>query len=110
MTSLDAKSVRQWIAYNPAGIPIGGLAVHDYLDTHSVHMVAFTDPRYYEFQAGTGLMYEWFDDSYKTGKKYLSLDHLRNTNGPKDQKGYTAFKENFLSARLSFREAYFRFF
>lgn len=110
MSSIDPTSIRQWVVYDTEGEAIAGLAVHDYLGDHSVHLVAFTDPRYYEYQAGTGLMHEWFRDSYEKKKKYLTMDHLRNQNGPKDQKWYTAFKENFLSARLSFREAFFRFF
>jgi hypothetical protein len=110
MVSLDASKVRQWLAYDPSGKVIGGLAVHDFLEDHSVHLVAFTDTKSYDLQAGTGLMDAWFADSYEKGMKYLSVDHLRNKNGPRDQKGYTAFKENFITAQLSFKEAYFRFF
>ena len=110
MVAMDSEKIHQWIVYDTKGEVIAGLATHDYLATHSVHLVAFTDPRYYDYQWGTALMHEWFRTSYEHGITYLSLDHLRNQNGPKDQKWYTAFKENFLSARLSFREAYFRFF
>ncbi len=110
MVSLDASKVRQWLAYNPAGKVIWGLAVHDFLGDHSVHLVAFTDQKSYDLQAGTGLMDMWFSNSYEQGYKYLSFDHLRNKNGPRDQRGYTAFKENFITAQLSFKEAYFRFF
>ena len=110
MISIDSTKVRQWLAYDPNGKVISGLAVHDFLSNHSVHLVAFSDQKSYEFQAGTGLIDIWFADSSLRGYKYLSFDHLRNQSGPRDQKGYTAFKENFLTACLSFREAYFRFF
>lgn len=110
MVSLDASKIRQWLAYDSSGKVIWGLAVHDFLGDHSVHLVAFTDQKSYDLQAGTGLMDIWFSDSYGKGYRYLSFDHLRNKNGPRDQRGYTAFKENFITAQLSFKEAYFRFF
>lgn len=110
MVGIDASRVRQWIAYDPSGKVMGGLAVHDFVDNHSVHLVAFTDQRSYHLQPGTGLIDEWFRESYERGHKYLSFDQLRNKNGPRDQKGYSEFKESFLSARLSFPKAYFRFF
>lgn len=110
MVAIDASKIRQWIAYDPEKKVIGWLAVHDFCDTHSVHLVAFSDRRSYAFQPWTGLIEEWFRESYDMWLKYLSFDQLRNKNGPRDQKGYTEFKENFLSARLSFIEAYFRFF
>jgi hypothetical protein len=110
MIELDASKIRQWVAYDPSGKIIAGLAVHDFAENHSVHLVAFSDRKGYEYQPGTGLIDEWFRDSSERGLKYLSFDQLRNRNGPSDQKGYTAFKENFLTARLSFLDAYFRFF
>jgi hypothetical protein len=110
MVDIDATKIRQWLAYDSSWKVIGGLAVHDFLEDHSVHLVAFTDTKSYDLQAGTGLMDAWFADSYSKGMKYLSIDHLRNKSGPRDQKWYTAFKENFITAQLSFREAYFRFF
>lgn len=110
MVGLDSTKVRQWLAYDLSGKAISGLAVHDFLGNHSVHLVAFSDQKSYELQAGTGLIDRWFADSSAKMYKYLSFDHLRNKNGPRDQKGYTAFKENFLTACLSFKEAYFRFF
>jgi hypothetical protein len=110
MVSIDASKIRQWLAYDLSGKVIGWLAVHDFLSDHSVHLVAFTDTKSYDLQAGTGLMDAWFAGSYARGMKYLSVDHLRNKNGPRDQKWYTAFKENFITAQLSFKEAYFRFF
>ncbi|MBP6981763.1 hypothetical protein KBB25_03240 [Candidatus Gracilibacteria bacterium] len=110
ISKVAPESVRQWLAFDNNGKQIAGLAVLDYLGNHSVHLVAFTDRKNYHYQAGTGLIDEWFQSSLNLGVKYLSFDHLRNTGGPSDQKGYTAFKENFLSARLSFKEAYFKFF
>lgn len=110
MVAIDATKIRQWIAYDNTGKVSGGLAVHDFVEDHSVHLVAFTDQKSYHSQPGTGLIDEWFRESYERGYKYLSFDQLRNKNGPKDQKGYSEFKESFLTARLSFPKAYFRFF
>ena len=110
MVKIDASKIRQWLAYAPDGQIVWGLSVHDFCENHSVHLTAFTDVRYYDLQAGTGLIERWFHDSYEKWYTYLSFDQLRNKNGPSDQKGYTAFKENFLTARLSFKKAFFRFF
>lgn len=110
MVAINSSAVRQWVAYSTDGVAIAGLAAHDYIDNHSVHLVAFTNQKYYDTQAGTAVMGEWFRDSKEKGMKYLTVDHIRNRTGPSDQKGYTEFKENFITTRLSFREAYFRFF
>jgi hypothetical protein len=82
MVSLDADKVRQWMAYTPEGLPIAGLASHDYLGNHSVHLVAFTNQKYYQTQAGTAVMGEWFRDSKEKDITYLSVDHIRNKTGP----------------------------
>jgi hypothetical protein len=110
MVAIDPSALRQWIAYDRDGKNIGWLAVHDYLGTHSVHLVAFTDQRAYDLQPGTGLMAEWYRDSYEKDIRYLTIDHLRNTGWPRDQRWYTDFKLNFITTRLSFRDAYFTFF
>ncbi len=110
MVGIDATKIRQWLIYDPIGKVISWLAVHDFCENHSVHLVAFTDQKGYHYQPGTGLIDRWFSESYERGYKYLSFDQLRNKNGPKDQKWYTEFKESFLSARLSFKKAFFRFF
>lgn len=86
MVSLDASKVRQWVAYSADGVALAGLATHDYIDTHSVHLVAFTNQKYYDTQAGTGVMAEWFRDSKEKGLRYLTIDHIRNKTGPNDQK------------------------
>lgn len=104
------KHVRQWLAYDTDGRAIAGLASIDYLGDHSVHFVAFTSKDAYQSQAGTGLIDTWFRESLEKGIKYITFDQLRNPHGPGDQKGYTAFKENFIEYRLSFPKAYFRIF
>lgn len=86
MVSIHPDTVRQWVAYSPEGIAIAGLAAHDYIDNHSVHLVAFTNQKYYDTQAGTAVMGEWFRDSKEKGFKYLTVDHIRNRTGPNDQK------------------------
>lgn len=103
------KKVRQWLAYHD-GKPVAGLACLDYLDNHSVHFVAFTSREAYPLQAGTGLIDTWFRDSLERWVKYLTFDQLRNPHGPRDQKGYTEFKDNFVEYRLSFPKAYFKMF
>ena len=65
MVKIDATKIRQWIAYTPDGKAIAGLGVHDFSRNHSVHLVAFTDVKYYDLQAGTGLIDEWFRESYE---------------------------------------------
>jgi hypothetical protein len=78
MVAIHGDKVRQWLAYDSTGRQIGGLAVHDYLGDHSVHLVAFTDQQAYDLQPGTGLMAEWYRDSSKKNFRYLTIDHLRN--------------------------------
>jgi hypothetical protein len=107
--AIDPSKIRQWLVYKDAK-PVAGLAVLDYLDDHSVHFVSFTGKDSYDVQWGTGLIDEWFADSVKKWIKYISFDHLRNPHGPSDQKGYTAFKENFIEFRMSFPKAYFKMF
>lgn len=109
MTKIDASTVRQWLCFDSNGIPVAGLAVHDYAGV-SVHLVAFTGKKAYPIQGGTGLIDTWFADSYAKNIKYLTFDQLRNRHGPSDQKGYTDFKLNFIEYRMSFPQAYFRVF
>lgn len=86
MVAIHSDRVRQWVAYTPEGLPIAGLAAHDYIDNHSVHLVAFTNQKYYDTQAGTAVMGEWFRDSKEKGFRYLTVDHIRNRTGPRDQR------------------------
>ena len=101
--------VRQWMVFLD-GEPVAGLGVIDYIGNHSVHFVAFTSKKAYDIQWGTGLIDAWFQDSIEKNIKYITFDQLRNQHGPRDQKGYTEFKENFIDYRLSFRNAYFKVF
>lgn len=109
MVAIDPSKIRQWLVYVD-GKPVAWLAVHDYIDNHSVHLVAFTGKEAYPSQWGTALIDEWFRDSLTRGIKYLSFDQLRQRGGPSEQKGYTEFKENFIEYRLSFPKAYFKIF
>ncbi len=103
------EKVRQWLVYRD-GKPVAGLACLDYLGNHSAHFVAFTGRESYDIQWGTGLIDAWFADSLAKWIKYITFDQLRNPHGPKDQKWYTEFKENFIEYRLSFPKAYFKVF
>lgn len=109
ISAIEPENIRQWLVYHN-WIPVAGLAVLDYLENHSVHLVAFTGREAYANQGGTGLIDEWFRSSQEKGIKYLTFDQLRNPHGPKDQKGYTEFKENFIEHKLSFPKAYFKIF
>ena len=110
LTAIDPESVRQWLVYSTDSKPIAGLAVHDFLENQSVHMVAFTTKEAYPYQAGTGLIDAWFEDSWKRGITHISFDQLRQKYGPRDQKGSSEFKENFIEYRMHFPKAYIRFF
>ncbi len=109
LVAIDPTSVRQWLVYVD-GKAEAGLAVHDYVGNHSVHLVAFTWKKAYDIQGWTWLIDEWFRESQEKGMKYLTFDQLRNPHGPKDQKWYTEFKENFIEHKLSFPKAYFKLF
>lgn len=109
ISAIDPESVRQWIVYHN-GTPTAWLAVLDYIGNHSVHLVAFTGKQAYDTQWWTWLIDEWFRTSQEKWIKYLTFDQLRNPHGPKDQKGYTEFKENFIEHKLSFPKAYFKVF
>jgi hypothetical protein len=108
MTDIDASSVRSYVCYHN-NTPIAWLAVHDYDQNSSVHLVAFTGKESKPFQAGTGLMDRWFSDSLSLGINYINFDHLRDSSMEKSQQWYTDFKLNFMDEECHFRESYFRF-
>lgn len=103
------EKVRQWLVYynNKA---VAWLACLDYINNHSVHFVAFTGKEAYDIQWWTALIDTWFWDSVQKGIKYITFDQLRNPHGPKDQRWYTEFKENFSEYWLIFPKAYFKIF
>lgn len=80
---------------------------HIYKET--VHLVAFTSREAKPFQAGTGLIDQWFSDSVTRGIEYINFDHLRDSSMTSDQQGYTDFKLNFVEHECYFRDSYFRF-
>jgi hypothetical protein len=109
ITTINPKNIRSYVAYYEWKI-VAGLAVHDYNDgKSSVHLVAYTNRKYYHTQAGTGLIDRWYADSVKMGIKYIDFDRLREKYGPGDQKGYTEFKENFIEYKFNFKDSYFKF-
>jgi hypothetical protein len=107
LSHIAPESVRSYIAYD-GDTPVAGLAVHDYLGNSSVHLVAFTTAAAHSTQAGTGLIDRWYMDSLSLGIKYINFDQIRNKNGPKDQRGYSEFKENFIEYYTHFPDSYFR--
>ena len=107
--SFDPSKVRQWVVYHEWKA-VAWLACLDYLWNHSVHFVAFTGKDSYTIQGWTALIDAWFRESLSMWIKYITFDQLRNSNGPKDQRGYTEFKENFIEHHLSFKKAYFKMF
>lgn len=109
ITKINPKTIRSYVAYYEGKI-VAGLAVHDYNDgKSSVHLVAYTNRKFYHTQAGTWLIDRWYEDSVKMGIKYIDFDRLREKHGPRDQKGYTEFKENFIQHKFNFKESYFKF-
>ena len=108
LTEVDETSVRAYVAYYKE-TPIAWLAVHDY-NKSSVHMVAFTNKKYYKLQTGTGLIDRWFQDSYTLWIKYIDFDRIREQMWPKDQQWYTDFKKNFIEFQTTFSWAYFKIF
>lgn len=109
MMAIDPSSIRSWVCYYNWK-PVAWLAVHDYCENSSVHLVAFTGKEAYPIQGWTGLIHEWFQDSLEKGMKYINFDQLRQKYGPADQKGYSMFKENFIEYRVSYPTSYFQFF
>lgn len=108
MTGAGPDTVRSYVCYR-GDTPVAGLAVHDYSPTETVHLVAFTGKEAKPFQAGTGLIDQWFSDSVKNGIEYVNFDHLRDSSMTNDQQGYTDFKLNFIENECYFRDSYFRF-
>lgn len=108
MAQVDETSLRSYVAYYK-WFPIAGLGVHDYHKS-SVHLIAFTNKKMYKLQAGTGLIDRWFLDSYTNGVSYIDFDRLREPLGPKDQQGYTDFKNNFIEFTTRFDRSYFKIF
>ncbi len=88
---------------------IAWLSVLDYNETSSVHLVSFITKKWKQYQAGTGLIDYWFNDSLKKWIKYINFDHLRDKYMSFDQKWYSDFKENFMDYKISFKDAYFKF-
>lgn len=109
-SAINPKSVRQWIAYNEEWKAISGLAVHDYLGNHSVHLVAFSTPESHASQAGTGLIDHWFQNSLTKWIKYINFDHICSEHDSKSQKWYSDFKNNFIDTHLHFSDSFIRFF
>lgn len=109
ITQINPLNIRNYVAYYDGKI-VAGLAVHDYNDgKSSVHLVAYTNRKYYHTQAWTGLIDRWYEDSLKMGVKFIDYDRLREKFGPADQKGYTEFKENFIHYKFNFKKSYFKF-
>lgn len=109
ITKINPQNTRSYVAYYDGKI-IAWLAVHDYNDEKSsVHLVAYTNRKYYNTQAGTWLIDRWYEDSYKMWVKYIDFDRLREKMWPPDQKWYTEFKENFIQYKFNFKKSYFKF-
>lgn len=108
MTDIEPKNIRSYIAVSKDNI-LWWLAVHDY-HSSSVHMVAFTNKKYYKLQPGTWLIDTWFSDSLKNWIKYIDFDRTIEPLWPRDQKWYSDFKKNFIECMTSFTNSYFKIF
>ncbi len=49
MVAINPSKIRQWLVYID-NEPVAGLAVHDYIENHSVHLIAFTGKKAYPIQ------------------------------------------------------------
>jgi hypothetical protein len=109
ITKVNPKLIRSYVAYYDGKI-VAGLAVHDYNDgKSSVHLVAYTNRRYYNTQAWTGLIDRWYEDSYKMGIKFIDFDRLREDKMAFDQKWYSEFKDNFIEFKFDYKHSYYKF-
>jgi hypothetical protein len=100
------ESIRSFVAYQKDQ-PLAGLAVHDFLSI-STHLIAFTSENAKPLQAGTMLIDQWFASSLRKGLQYIHFDHLKDDYMTRDQRGYSEFKENFLTAEVNYPKIYFR--
>ena len=109
MCGLAWEKINNYLVYleNEA---IAWLAVYDFDENSSVHLVAFHTQKAKDLQAGTGLMNKWFYDSFKKWLKYVNMDHLRDSSMATDQQWYTRFKMNFIENIIEFRQSYIKFF
>lgn len=49
IVAINPSKIRQWLVYI-GDEPVAGLAVHDYIENHSVHLIAFTGKKAYPSQ------------------------------------------------------------
>lgn len=90
-------------------LPIAWLAVLDYNNNSSAHLVSFITKEWKQNQAWTWLIDYWFKTSLEKWIKYINFDHLRDKFMTRDQQWYTDFKENFMDYKVVFPDSYFKF-
>jgi Acetyltransferase (GNAT) domain len=100
--------LRSWVVEHKGEI-VAWLAVCDYEEHSSVHMVSYLSDAGRDIQAGTGLIAEWFRESAEKGMKYINFDHLQEDALQFWQRGYTDFKLNFMQYRVSVKPSFIRF-
>jgi hypothetical protein len=71
-------------------------------------LVSFLTNEGKNLQAWTWLIDYWFAISLQNNIKYINFDHLRDKFMPRDQQGYTDFKENFMENKVVFNDSYFK--
>lgn len=108
ISNLDEKqNIKNMIcSYN--GKVVAWLAVINYNENSSAHLVSFLTKDWKVLQAGTGLIDFWFQYSLKHGIKYINFDHLKDKHMGRDQQWYTDFKENFMEYKVVFEDSYFK--
>ena len=87
---------------------VAGLAVINYNNNSSAHLVSFLTQEWKKIQAWTWLIDFWFKNSFNNWLKYINFDHLRDKSMWKDQQWYTDFKENFMDYKVFFTQSYFK--
>lgn len=104
---IDSQKIKNWLCFNGDYI-LGGLAVLKYNNYSNVHLVSFLNKGGRKLQVGTGLIDKWFFESQRQGLKYLNFDYLGDKKDPRDWKGYSDFKKNFIDYIFCINKSYFK--
>jgi hypothetical protein len=102
--------LRCYLAVAPGGEPTAGLAVLDVPEVKvSIHLAAFTAKAARGTPAGVGLMAAWFTDSAAEGFAWLDLGNFWRPGEPRDWRGFSRFKAQFITQPLDFPRPFTRF-
>ncbi|NBS41331.1 methyltransferase domain-containing protein [bacterium] len=75
---------------------ISGLAVCDLPDTsHSMHVIAYINPKFEKTSVGTGIIDHWYKHCQATGIRFPHFGLVWTPGDPNSWKGYSKFKRQF---------------